>query len=128
MGVFSPQGQKVELILNRMIERVKNGKIDRDYTIAKRENYKILKANYYIDERKIKEILISLTVDDYVTSGNNEDEYHSEDFVHIFKKTTKLLPRYSDDYKLVNVELYIKFTWIDDRFLYFISFHESRNH
>ncbi len=116
---------KPENILSHLRQTITKGKYGVDYTVIPRDKNKELREKYYISDSKVKEILLSLTVDDYICPKESDNEDFPDDIVHIFIKTEKLIQRFTDSF--VDVNLYIKFTWPrqNNKKLLIISFHEE---
>ena len=115
-----------EKIIDKLRQTIVKGKYGKDYTIIPRDKNNLLRERYILDDEKIKTILLSLTIDDYIITEDSDNEKHIDDVIHIFRKKTGLIPRYSKKIELIPVELYIKFTWTksDLGYLIIISFHE----
>ncbi len=117
---------KPELIIQRLRQTILNGKLGRDYTIIPRDKNKQFREKYLVDDAKIKDILKSLDVGDYICTEESINESYLGDQVHKFGKTVHLLSRYSDKFEYEQVKLYIKFTWTKSEHgnMIIISFHE----
>ncbi|MBE5900186.1 MAG: hypothetical protein E7279_11430 [Lachnospiraceae bacterium] len=116
---------KPENILSHLRQTLIKGKNGVDYTVIPRDKNKELRENFFIDDSRTKEILLSLTAEDYICSEESDNEDFPDDIVHIFIKTEKLIQRFADSF--VDVNLYIKFTWPrqNNKKLLIISFHEE---
>jgi len=116
-----------EDIVERLRHTIRYGKPGKDYTVVPREKNKKFREEYLIDDKKVDEILLSLSESDYFGSEESVNEKHGEDTVHIFEKTVSLIPRYYEKIERKNVRLYIKFTWseYENKMLIIISLHES---
>ena len=80
-------------------------------------------VDYVLSEVRIKEILLSLTVDDFSERRKNNHKGFEKEILYIFGKE-KALERFGEDYKAIN--LYIKLNLIADDFVFVISFHEQK--
>ena len=120
---------KPENIIARLRQTVNTGRFGIDYTICRRDKNNLLREKYIIDDSKIKNILINLSVDDYISSEPSDNEEFPDDIVHKFISNVRLLNRYSTDIEPVNVRLYIKFTWSisQNKRMIIISFHEEND-
>jgi len=116
---------KPENILSHLRQTLIKGKNGVDYTVIPRDKNKELREKYFVDDSRTKEILLSLTAEDYICSEESDNEDFPDDIVHIFIKTEKLIQRFADSF--VDVNLYIKFTWPrqNNKKLLIISFHEE---
>lgn len=114
------------MILENVHRIVRDGTLDQDYTIAKRDKNRWLKRDYNIDDARIREILLDLQVEDFIKAEKSDNLEHPEDVIYVFKKTTLLMPRWQENADYVNVKLYIKITWpTDNTMMFIISFHED---
>ena len=120
--------QEPEKIVEKLRQTINTGKFGIDYTIIPRDKNNSLREKYIIDDYKIKEILLDLTVDDYIKTELSTNKGFPDDIVHFFKKDVCLILRFFDNnIEQQKVKLYIKFTWtktIKKGNLIFISFHE----
>ena len=116
-----------EKIVEKLRQTINKGRYGRDYTIVPRDKNNKLREEYIIDDYKIKSILLSLNVDDYIKTEDSNNVDFPDDIVHIFKKDVSLIKRYSEKIEPQIVGLYIKFTWtnqVEFGNLIFISFHK----
>lgn len=113
-------------ILKQIHQIVEDGVYGIDYTIAPREKNRKLRADYWLNDSTIKEILLSLRVEDCIEIDNSENERHIGDIVCIFQKKYLLMPRLKEDADYEAVPLYIKIVKPEAGVLLFIiSFHEA---
>ena len=80
--------------------------------------------DYVIDEAKAKEILLSLTVSDFLEKIQNEHKGFEHELLYVFGKDVKLLERVGNREKTVS--LYIKFNKLENCFVIVISFHKQK--
>lgn len=116
-----------EKIVERLRQTINKGKYGKDYTIIPRDKNNKLREEYIIDDHKIKTILLSLNIDDYIKTECSDNEDFPNDIVHFFTKEVSLIKRYSDKIEPQIIKLYIKFTWtksVECGNLFFISFHK----
>lgn len=95
-------------------------RIDRN---KKRQGNLDLYKNYVIDEKKSKEILMSLTPEDFCKIVRNEHIGFEHELLYIFGKDAKLLQRFGTEEEMVS--LYIKFNKLENQFVIVISFHKQ---
>lgn len=107
--VVMSESDKVTLLEN-IHRMVRDGTLDQDYTIAKRDKNRWLKRDYNIDDAKIREILLDLQVEDFIKAEKSDKLEYPDDVIYVFKKTTLLMPRWQENADYVNVRLYIKIT------------------
>ena len=79
---------------------------------------------YIIDQNGAKNIILSLTADDFSTVLNNEHDGYEYERLYVFGKDVGLVERFGTEEK--NVSLYIKFNKIEKSYVIVISFHEQR--
>ena len=98
-----------------------NYRLDRN---AKRQDNIDLFLDYVIDEAKVKEIILSLTVMDFSEILQNEHKGYEQENLYVFGKDVTLLERNGTEEK--EVSLYIKFNKLENSFVIIISFHEQK--
>lgn len=118
---------EVEKYLNRVKVAVEKDKYRIEINKNRSDNRNLFE-NYVLSEARIKEILLSLTVDDFSERRKNNHKGFEKEILYIFGKEIKALERFGEDYKAIN--LYIKFNLIADLiaddFVFIISFHEQK--
>ncbi len=75
-------------------------------------------------ETKAKDVLLSLTADDFSEILKNEHPGYQHERLYVFGKEVVLLKRIGAEKK--TVPLYIKFNKLENRFVIVISFHEQK--
>lgn len=108
----------IKQVLDKFKELVAQDK----YRIIERDENYLLMVDYDISNEKRKQILLNLTEDDF----RRKDESRNKNipgYVYIFHKRVKLLQKYL--YEIEDVNLYIKFSSIMEKYVIIISFHES---
>ena len=115
-----------DAIIQRLRQTIKTGKLGKDYTIIPRDKNNRIREKYLIDDDKVKGILNSLTVDDYICSEESNHEDFPDDIVHKFEKNISLIRRNCNSLDPEDVCLYIKFTWTRSitKVMIIISFHD----
>lgn len=113
----------IEIYLKDVKKAVKQGhyRIDRN---AKRQANISLFLDYVIDEKRAKEILLSLTPKDFSGVVQNNHVGYEHEVLYIFGKDVRLLERTGTKEKIVS--LYIKFNKLENCYVVVISFHEQR--
>ena len=106
---------EIEKYLNRVKVAVEKDNYRIEINKNRSDNRNLF-VDYVLSEVRIKEILLSLTVDDFSERRKNNHKG--------FEKEIKALERFGEDYKAIN--LYIKFNLIADDFVFIISFHEQK--
>lgn len=114
---------EVEEYLNRVKEAVKNDNYRIEMNKNRSDNRNLF-VDYVLNEVRIKEILLSLTVHDFPESRKNNHKGFENEILYIFGKEIKALERFGVDYKAV--KLYIKLNLIADDFVFVVSFHEQK--
>lgn len=98
------------------------------YRIARNPNRldnEDLFLTYVLDEAAAKNILLSLSVEDFSEVVQNRKPGYGHEWLCIFGKTIRLLSRFGQDER--EVSLYIKFNKIEDQYVIVISFHEQKH-
>lgn len=80
--------------------------------------------NYVIDEARAKDILLSLTANDFSEVVQNEHQGYEYERLYVFGKDVELLERMGNAAKTVS--LYIKFNKLDACYVIVISLHEQK--
>lgn len=93
------------------------------YQISARDKNLELYMNYVFTEQNAKEILLSLTVQDFSDAVHNEHPKFSDEILYIFGKEIQLISRYSG--KKEPVALYIKFNKLDSQYVIVVSLHKQ---
>lgn len=116
--------KEIEQYLSEVKVAVKNDRyrIDRN---AKRQDNINLFLDYIIDEAKVKDIILSLTVMDFSEIRQNEHKGFEHERLYVFGKDVNLLERNGTEDKTVS--LYIKFNKLENCFVIVISFHEQKH-
>ena len=115
--------QDIEIYLSEMKEAVKNGRYRMDRNMRRLNNLDLF-LDYVIDEAKAKEILLSLTAEDFSELRKNGHKGFENELLYIFGKDVVLLERIGMEEK--KVSLYIKLNKLENRFVIVVSFHEQR--
>ena len=93
------------------------------YQISPRSKNQSIYIDYVFTETDAKNVILSLTTDDFSDAVQNDHPQHPEEILYIFGKGVKLLPRYGSAEELV--PLYIKFNKLTNQYLIVISFHKQ---
>lgn len=113
-------------IIQDLQKIVQNGIYGIDYTIDLREKNRRLRKKYCVSDEKIKEILLSLQIEDFTRIDDTDNVNHPGDIVCKFKRTYPLIPRWKEDAGYEDVSLYIKMVKPEvGEPLFIISFHED---
>lgn len=113
--------------IEQYLSEVKEAVEKDNYRIArnsKRQDNINLFLDYVIDEAKVKEIILSLTVMDFSEILQNEHKGYEHENLYVFGKDVILLERNGTEEK--SVSLYIKFNKLENCFVIVISFHEQK--
>lgn len=114
---------EVEEYLSNVKKAVKEGRYEIERN-ANREANSILFRNYLISEEDAKKIIYNLTPMDFSEAVRNRKPQYADEILYIFGKEVKLLERYGDAEK--EIELYIKFKKESNDYVIVISFHEAK--
>ena len=93
------------------------------YQISPRPKNQSIYIDYVFTEADARNVILSLTADDFSDAVQNDHPRHPEEILYIFGKDIKLLPRYGSAEELVS--LYIKFNKLTDQYVIVISFHKQ---
>lgn len=116
--------EDIERYLLEVREAVQKG----CYRIARNKNRADnidLFLHYVIDENRVREILLSLTVEDFSARLNNEHPGFAHEKLYVFGKDVRLLERFGE--KERTVFLYIKLNKLENCYVIVISFHEQKH-
>lgn len=112
--------ESISQYLLEVFAAIKAGK----YQISARNKNLELFMNYIFTEQDAKEVLLSLTVQDFSEAVYNEHSDYAEEILYIFGKEVSLVSRYSGKEEVV--ALYIKFNKLDSHYVIVISFHKQK--
>ena len=93
------------------------------YQISTRLKNQSIYMDYVFTEADAKNVILSLSADDFSDAVQNDHPQHPEEILYIFGKDIKLLPRYGGAEELVS--LYIKFNKLTNQYVIVISFHKQ---
>ena len=91
---------------------------------SRRQNNLELFFTYILDETMTKDILLSLTVNDFSEVLQNDHKGYEHELLYVFGKDLRLLERLGNSSKLVS--LYIKFNKLDNAYVIVVSLHEQK--
>lgn len=114
---------EVEEYLSNVEKAVKEGRYEIERN-ANREANSMLFRNYLISEEDAKKIIYNLTPMDFSEAVRNRKPQYADEILYIFGKEVKILERYGDAEK--EIELYIKFKKESNDYVIVISFHEAK--
>lgn len=114
---------EVEEYLSNVKKAVKEGRYEIERN-ANREANSMLFRNYLISEEDAKKIIYNLTPMDFSEAVRNRKPQYADEILYIFGKEVKLLERYGDAEK--EIELYIKLKKESNDYVIVISFHEAK--
>ena len=89
----------------------------------KRKKNERLRTEYVINNKIIKEIVLSLDVKDFIKKTKNINKNFEEKDLYVFGKEVRLIERFGEEEK--TVPLYIKINKYENQFMIFVSFHEA---
>lgn len=89
-----------------------------------RQDNNNLFSTYVLNEAMAKDILLSLTVDDFSEILRNEHKGYEHELLYVFGKDVGLLERMGSSSKTVS--LYIKFNKINHSYVIVVSLHEQK--
>ncbi len=109
----------VELYLSDVFAAVIAGR----YQISSRQKNQEIYIDYIFTEEDAKQLILSLTANDFSDAVQNSHSEHPEEVLYIFGKEVKLMPRYGETEE--KVSLYIKFNKLVNQYVIVISFHKQ---
>lgn len=124
----SLSNEEKNVAIDKLHRMIRDGTLGEDYTIANRDKNRQLRRDYYINDDKIKEVLLGVQLTNLIKVEKSNNGEHPDDIVFVFKKTILLMPRWQENADYQNVNLYIKITWpvkSDGAVMFIISFHED---
>ena len=113
----------VEQYLFEVKSAVKNGRYRIERNVNRQDNIDLF-LDYVIDEGKAREIILSLTVQDFSETVQNEHRGFEHETLYVFGKDVILLERAGTKERIV--PLYIKFNKLESCFVIVISFHKQK--
>lgn len=118
------QETDIEAYLTEAKNAVYEGRYRLERNFRRKKNRDLF-INYVINEQKTKEILMSLTAQDFSDVVQNEHAGYEHEQLYIFGKDVMLMERFGS--RIKKVPLYIKFNKLDSKFVIVISFHEQKH-
>jgi hypothetical protein len=113
----------IEEYLANVRQKIQNGAYRFAINKKRPDNVKLF-SYYVIDERKAKEIILTLNHEDFSDILQNEHKGYEHEFLYVFGKTVVL--NKIDSQKPIPVPLYIKINNISEYSVIIISFHEQK--
>ena len=110
----------VEQYLSDVFTAVNAGR----YQISSRQKNQDIYMDYLFTDEDAKEVILSLSADDFSDAVQNDHPQHLEEILYIFGKDIKLIPRYGESEE--KVSLYIKFNKLANQYVIVISFHKQK--
>lgn len=98
-----------------------------NYQISPRQKNQEIYEDYVFTEVDAKQVIFSLTPEDFSDAVQNDHFQHKDEILYIFGKDVKLLPRYGKRVDEECVSLYIKFNKISDGYVFVISLHKQEH-
>ena len=122
--VLSIDKKDIEQYLSEVKVAVGNDRYRLDRNSKRQDNINLF-LDYVIDETKVKNIILSLTVMDFSEILQNEHKGFEYERLYVFGKDVTLLERTGAEKKTVS--LYIKLNKLENCFVIVISFHEQKH-
>lgn len=113
----------IEQYLSEVKDAVRNDRYRLDRNSKRKDNINLF-LDYVIDEAKVKDIILSLTIMDFSEILQNEHRGFEHERLYVFGKDVVLLERNGTEEKTVS--LYIKFNKLENCYMIVISFHEQK--
>lgn len=116
------QQSDIEAYLEELYPAIQKGQYRIEMN-EKRQRNRELFSMYVLSEKKVREILLSLTPRDFSEVLRNEHKGYEHERLYVFGKEVLLLERFGSEEK--SVPLYIKLNKLENQFTIVISFHEQ---
>lgn len=114
--------REIDVYLAEVKNAIQNDQYRIERNVHRQDNIDLFLA-YIIDERKAKEILLDLTVEDFSEIRQNTHKGYEHKQLYVFGKDIELLERIGNTKKTVS--LYIKFNKLDHCYVIVVSLHEQ---
>ena len=114
--------REIAVYLAEVKNAIQNDQYRIERNVHRQDNIDLFLA-YIIDERKAKEILLDLTVEDFSEIRQNTHKGYEHEQLYVFGKDIELLERIGNTKKPVS--LYIKFNKLDNCYVIVVSLHEQ---
>lgn len=118
-----PTRNEIAAYLAEVKRSVKKGRYRIEQNENRRDNIKLL-VDYVISCDDVRNILLSLTVEDFSERKQNEHTGYEDERLYIFGKDVFLMERFGTGERLV--PLYIKINKLKNLLVIVISFHEQK--
>ena len=115
--------KEIDCYLSEVKKAVKNGKYRLERNDRRQDNQDLF-FNYVLDEQKVRNIILDLSVEDFSEVLQNKHKGYEYERLYVFGKDVTLLERFGSREKTVS--LYIKFNKLENCFVIVVSFHEQR--
>ena len=115
--------KEIELYLSEVKEAVNKNRYRIDRNDNRQDNLNLF-LDYVIDEAYAKDIILSLSANDFSEILQNEHKGFEHEMLYVFGKDVNLVERNGTNEKTVS--LYIKINKLDVGFVIIISFHEQK--
>lgn len=109
--------------IERYLIAVKQSLNAGNFSLSSRSKNQELIFDYVCSEERYKEILSSLTVEDFSQVVHNDHPKFKEELLYIFGKDVILLPRFGGSEEVVS--LYIKLNKLANQYVIAVSFHKQ---
>lgn len=114
---------EIDSYLIEVKRAIRNNKYRIERNINRGDNVDLF-INYLVDREKEKEILLSLTANDFSQCLPNKHRGYEHEQLYVFGKNVQLLERVGESQK--TVPLYIKFNKIGKCYVIIVSLHEQK--
>lgn len=109
--------------LDAVKQAIENNNYQIERNIHRQDNNNIF-WNYLVDEAKAKQILLSLTFQDFSCVKKNHKVGYEHERLYVFGKEVELLERVGENKR--RVSLYIKINQLENQYVIVVSFHEQK--
>lgn len=113
----------IEQYLSEVKEAARSDRYRLERNAGRQSNINLF-LDYIIDEARVKEIILNLTVMDFSEILQNKHAGYEYERLYVFGKDVTLWERHGTKEKTVS--LYIKFNKLENCFVIVVSFHEQK--
>lgn len=123
MYILNITKKDIDIYLGEVKAAIRQNRYRIEMNSRRQDNLELF-FTYILDEAMTKDILLSLTVNDFSEVLQNDHKGYEYELLYVFGKDLRLLERLGNSSKLVS--LYIKFNKLDNAYVIVVSLHEQK--
>lgn len=123
MYILNITKKDIDIYLGEVKAAIRQNRYRIEMNSRRQDNLELF-FTYILDEAMTKDILLSLTVNDFSEVLQNDHKGYEHELLYVFGKDLRLLERLGNSSKLVS--LYIKFNKLDNAYVIVVSLHEQK--